>query len=142
MSNPTARTVRDLMTTDLVSISADASFEEAATLMERHHVSGLPVVDEAGALVGVISQTDLLRSRATEHLWQRWPGLAVRHLMTSPAVTIGESATVEEAATLMERRRIHRVVVVSPVDETRPLGILSTTDLVRAIAQKGSYAKE
>ena len=46
------------------------------------------MVDGDGDLVGVISQTDLLRARATEHLWANWPGLAVRHLMTSPAIHV------------------------------------------------------
>jgi CBS domain-containing protein len=128
-------TVREVMSTEVVSISADAAFQDAAIIMERHHISGLPVVNDDGTLVGVVSQTDLVRSRATEHLWQRWPGLAVRHLMTSPAITIHETATVEEAAALMERHRIHRLVVVSSSDETRPLGVLSTTDLIRTIAR-------
>ena len=51
------------------------------------HVHGLPVVDHTGALVGVLSQTDLNRARSTEYLWVNWPGLSVRHLMTSPAIT-------------------------------------------------------
>ena len=135
MSESGPPTVRDLMSTEVVSISADAAFQDAAIVLERHRISGLPVVDNAGALVGVLSNTDLVRSRATEHLWQRWPGLAVRHLMTSPAITIHDTASVEEAAALMERHRIHRVVVVSADDETHPLGVLSTTDLVRTIAR-------
>ncbi|HLE88738.1 MAG TPA: CBS domain-containing protein, partial [Candidatus Limnocylindria bacterium] len=77
-----------------------------------------------------------------EHLWHRWPGLAVRHLMTSPAVTIHETATIEEAAAIMEHHHIHRVVVVSTSDETRPLGILSTTDLVRTIAERDTYGRQ
>ncbi|GAB4332773.1 MAG: CBS domain-containing protein [Dehalococcoidia bacterium] len=135
-------TVGDLMTTDLVTIASNASLQEAARLMEGHHVSGLPVVDTTGTLVGVISQTDLLRSQATEHLWTKWPGLAVRHLMTSPAVTVVQSTPVAEAAALMERRRIHRVVVVSDDDESRPVGILSTSDLVRVIAEGSANATE
>lgn len=135
-------TVGNLMTRDLVTIVSNASLQDAARLMEEHHVSGLPVVDTKGALVGVISQTDLLRSQATEHLWTRWPGLAVRHLMTSPAVTVAESTPVTAAAALMERRRIHRVVVVSDADPSRPVGILSTSDLVRVIAEGSLNATE
>ena len=55
--------------------------------MDIYRVSGLPVVDANGALVGVISQTDLLHARTTEDLWHAWPGLAVRHLMTRPAIS-------------------------------------------------------
>jgi len=135
MTQSASPTVRDLMSKEVVSISADAAFRDAAIVMEHHRISGLPVIDDDGALVGVLSNTDLVRSRATEHLWQRWPGLAVRHLMTSPAITIHETATIEEAAALMEHHRIHRLVVVSSSDETRPLGVLSTTDLIRTIAR-------
>ncbi|HEX6867158.1 MAG TPA: CBS domain-containing protein, partial [Candidatus Limnocylindrales bacterium] len=76
-------TVADVMVLDLVVIRANAPLEQAAELMDRHHISGLPVVDAAGTLVGVVSQTDLVRARSTEYLWANWPGLAVRHLMTS-----------------------------------------------------------
>ena len=88
-------------------------------------------------LVGVISQTDLVRARATEDLWTRWPGLRVRHLMTSPALTIADrDDRLAEAASLMERERIHRLVVVGP-DGAVPIGDRSRpTDLVRAIVEE------
>ena len=128
-------TVGDLMTLDVVVVRANASLDEAAALLDRHHVSGLPVVDGAGSLVGVVSQTDLVRARSTEYLWANWPGLAVRHLMTSPAITVRRSVSIATAASRMERDRIHRLVVVADDDETLPIGILSMTDLVHAIAR-------
>ena len=66
--------------------------------MDHHRVSGLPVVDSAGTLVGVVSQTDLVRARATEYLWANWPGLAVRHLMTAPPITVTRSTPLSVAA--------------------------------------------
>jgi CBS-domain-containing membrane protein len=128
-------TVGDLMTLDVVAVRANASLDEAATLLDRHHVSGLPVVDGSGSLVGVLSQTDLVRARSTEYLWANWPGLAVRHLMSSPAITVRRSVPIPTAAARMERERIHRLVVVADDDETLPIGILSMTDLVHAIAR-------
>ena len=74
--------VADHMATNPILIRADASLTDAAELMDRHHVHGVPVVDHAGVLVGVLSQSDLNRARSTEYLWVNWPGLAVRHLMT------------------------------------------------------------
>lgn len=127
-------TVGDLMALDPIVIKATASLTEAAELLDRHRVSGLPVVDPGGSLVGVVSQSDLIRARSTEYLWSNWPGLAVRHLMTSPAVTVTRSTPLEIAATRMDRRHIHRLVVVADDDETLPIGILSMTDLVHAIA--------
>lgn len=137
----TIRRVGEIMALEPIVVHADAPLSEAAQLMDHHHVSGLPVVDRAGSLVGVVSQTDLLRARATEFLWANWPGLAVRHLMTSPAVVVHRSETIEMAARLMERQRIHRLVVVADDDETLPIGILSTTDLVHLVAERSEAAE-
>ncbi len=129
------RTVGEIMTRDPIVVRADAPLGEVARLLDSHHISGLPVVDGTGALVGVVSHTDLLRARATEHLWANWPGLAVRHLMTSPALSVGPEATVGEAAQLMERERVHRLVIVGE-DGRTPIGIISTADLVHTMAEE------
>jgi CBS domain-containing protein len=134
----TAPIVGDLMAIEPIVVRADATLTEAAALMDRHHIHGLPVVDASGSLVGVLSQTDLARARGTEYLWANWPGLAVRHLMTSPAITVHRSTPVALAARKMERHRIHRLVVVDDLDETIPIGLLSMTDLIHAIAEETS----
>jgi CBS domain-containing protein len=131
---PAATTVGARMTRDAIVVHADQRLQYAARLLEQHRIHGLPVVDESGALVGVVSQTDMLRARTTEHLWSTWPGLKVRHLMTSPALTITGDATLEEAAARMEREQVHRLVVVA-ADRVTPVGIITTTDIVRAMAQ-------
>jgi len=128
-------TVGALMSTDPIVVSADAPLSIAARLLEEHRIHGLPVVDALGGLVGVISQTDMLRARSTEDLWARWPGLRVRHLMTSPALTITAGAGVADAARRMEHQHVHRLVVVGP-DGTTPIGIVSTTDLVHAMVEE------
>lgn len=133
MTNAPAQTVADVMTAYVVTIADTASLAEAARVLDQKKIAGLPVVDADGKLVGVLSQTDLVRARATQHLWQNWPGLAVRHLMTKPAVTIASSASLGDAARLMEENRIHRLVVVAD-DEATPIGIISTSDLVRVLA--------
>jgi CBS domain-containing protein len=138
MTQATSRpvpTVGDRMAVDPVVIRVDASLVEAARLMDDRHLHGLPVVDASGSLVGVISQTDLARARATEFLWQSWPGLSVRHLMTSPAQTATRSMPLLQAARKMERNGIHRLVVVADDDPSIPIGVLSLTDLVHAIAE-------
>ncbi len=131
-------TVADHMATNPILIRADASLTDAVALMDHHHVHGLPVVDHNGALVGVLSQTDLNRVRATEYLWVNWPGLAVRHLMTSPAITIHRSTPMIVAARKMEQHQIHRLVVVEDGDETTPIGVLSMTDLIHALADEAA----
>jgi len=134
-----ARTVADVMALEPIVIKDNASLDDAVRLMDRHHVHGLPVVNAVGSVVGVISQTDLARARATEHLWVNWPGLAVRHLMTSPAVTVRRSTPLVIAARRMERHRIHRLVVVDDLDELIPIGVLSTTDLIHSIAEETAH---
>ncbi len=131
-----SRTVGDLMTVEPIVVRAEASLSDAVHLMDLHHVSGLPVVDTAGDVVGVISQTDLVNARATEYLWANWTGLAVRHLMTSPPVTVRRSTPLDMAARRMERHHVHRLVVVADGDPTLPIGVISTSDLVRALAQE------
>jgi CBS domain-containing protein len=128
-------TVGALMSTDPIVVPADAPLTQAAELLERHHIHGLPVVDAFGGVVGVVSQTDMLRARTTDDLWARWPGLKVRHLMSSPALTISADAEVAEAANRMELERVHRLVVVGP-DGRSPVGVLSTTDLVHGMLEE------
>ena len=125
-------TVDEVMTPDPITIRADAPLSAAARLMEESEISGVPVVDEHGLLVGVLAESDLVRARATEHLWSRWPGLTVRHLMHTPVLTADGAMTLEEAATLMERAHVHRLVVVGS-DQQTPVGIISTSDIVRAM---------
>lgn len=129
-------TVGTHMTRKPIVIDADASLNEAAAMMDRHHVHGVPVVDSSGVLVGVLSQTDLNRARATEYLWANWPGLAVRHLMSSPAITVHRSTPLTVAARTMEERGIHRLVVVEDGDDSTPVGLLSMSDLIHAIASE------
>ncbi len=129
------RLVGDLMTSEPTVVRADAGLAEAARLMDRQAISGLPVVDDAGRLVGVISESDLLRARATEHMWANWHSLRVKHLMTSPALTILPDQPLTIAARRMERHHVSRLVVVAPGDERLPVGVLAAADLVRAIAE-------
>lgn len=129
-------TVGDLMTRDPVVAYVDMPLNEAAELMDFYRITGLPVIDWTGALVGVISQTDMLHARSTEALWGAWPGLAVRHLMTSPAVSVTMGTSVDAAAALMERLKIHRVVVTD-ASGNAVVGILAVADLVRSMAERG-----
>lgn len=131
-------TVADHMASNPIIIRADASLTDAAALMDRHHVHGLPVVDHSGALVGVLSQTDLNRARSTEYLWVNWPGLAVRHLMTSPAITIHRSTPMIVAARKMEQHQIHRLVVVEDGDDSTPIGVISMTDMIHVLADEAA----
>lgn len=124
--------VRDLMTRDPIVVGADTPLPEVADLLEGSDVSGVPVIDTSGDCIGVISRTDLMRARATDDLWARWPGLVARHLMTHPALTVSADTPVPDAIRRMEAEHVHRLVVVAD-DGTTPIGVISTTDIVRAM---------
>jgi CBS domain-containing protein len=126
--------VADVMTIDPVVVAVDATLEEAAELIHLYAISGLPVVDAAGALVGVISKTDLLGVSTVvgRSVRSRPTGLRVGELMTAPALTVSMTATMDEAARLMIRDHVHRLVAVD--EEGEPVGVLSSMDFVALYA--------
>jgi CBS domain-containing protein len=122
--------VGNLMTIHPILIGADAPASEAERLLKTHRVSGLPVVNE-DVKVGVISQTDLVVARSSAMISGNWPRVLVRHLMTTPPVTVHVGTSLARAAQLMVTRHIHRLVVVD--DEDSPIGVVSSLDLLRAL---------
>ena len=128
--------VADLMTIDPVAIAADASIEDAESLIASYRISGLPVVEAEGRLVGVISKTDLIGdgSIALDALLRgNRTGLKVGELMTAPAITVRLDTTLVEAARIMTDAHIHRLVAVDEQD--RPIGVLSASDFVALVAE-------
>jgi len=122
--------VGDLMTSDPVVIGPDQPATEAERLLKMHRVSGLPVVD-GGAAVGVISRTDMMVAHSSQMIGANWSRMLVRHLMSTPPITVHAGTSPERAAELMLARHIHRVVVVD--DEDAPVGVLSALDLLRLL---------
>jgi len=128
--------VADVMSFDPIVVRADAPIETAEQLLEANHVSGLPVVDGNGALVGVISQTDLLRlaHRSISNILRTRPdGLRVGEVMTSPPLTVPMTASLVEAAYVMHEASVHRLVVLD--DDEEPVGVLSASDYVTLVAE-------
>jgi CBS domain-containing protein len=121
------------MTANPISIVETGSLVEAAEILDTKQITGLPVVDTSGVLVGVLSQTDLVRARANQHLVSNWPGVAVGQVMTKPALTISVTATLEEAAKVMDTNRVHRLVVTDGA--ATPIGIISTSDIFRSLVR-------
>jgi CBS-domain-containing membrane protein len=128
--------VADLMTIDPIAVSVDASIEEAEDLLRRHRITGLPVVDPNGTLVGVISQTDLLYlalPRVQALIRHRNRGIRVGEVMSTPAVTIDASASLRDAAQVMNNERLHRLVAVGA--HGRPIGVIAAMDFVTLAAE-------
>lgn len=127
--------VADVMTIDPIVVAEDAPLEEAARLLREYSVSGLPVVDDSGSLVGVISQTDLVAihdSAIGRLIRSEASGLRVGELMTAPAITIPMTGSLRDAARLMRDRRVHRLVALD--DGGRPVGVVSSSDFVALYA--------
>lgn len=137
IATTSALVVADLMTIDPVVVADDALIEEAERLMRSCRVSGLPVIDAHGSLVGVISQTDLLhldRSDVRSLIRHAGSGVRVGEVMSRPPVTVPLTSGLTEAARLMLAEQVHRLVVVD--EHQRPRGVLSATDYV-ALAAEG-----
>lgn len=128
--------VADLMTINPVVVSTDALIEEAEDLLRNHRITGLPVVDADGLLVGVISQTDVLYlelPHVQALIRHREHGIRVGEVMSTPAVTIDSSASLREAACRMHEERLHRLVAVDTGG--RPIGVISAMDFVALAAE-------
>jgi CBS domain-containing protein len=125
-------TVEDLMTKSPVVVSQQDPIATVADLLAGFDISGLPVVDATDQLVGVITETDLVRLRGSTLPWSGWHGLLVRDLMTTPARTIAGSSAPEAAARQMTAAGVHRLIVVDR--RQVPIGVISEGDLVREMA--------
>jgi len=128
-----ALTVGALMSAEPILVWPDTPVLEIADILDRAGISGVPVVDWSGYLVGVVSQTDLLRVRSTEDLWADRSRLSAHHIMSRPVLTVTVETPLDEAARLMGANHVHRLVVVADDGES-PVGVLSATDLVHAMA--------
>lgn len=127
-----AKRVGDLMTQDPVVIEPDADIAEAEGLLSMYRIGGLPVVAD-GELVGVLSQSDILDAHGSEFISANWDRLRVRHLMSTPAITVGADAEVAHAASIMLNRHIHRLVVVA--GDGSPIGVVTPLDLLRVLLE-------
>ena len=150
------RSVKDLMSADIMTIVDDMTTDEAAQYLIEHEISGAPVVDEQGRLVGVLSMTDIGRSVAepsevgpsagsgfyrddgveialddARQRSIREPAVTVRDVMTPAVHQLAATASAAEAARRMVEQHVHRLVVT---EGTKPVGIITSTDLLKLLA--------
>jgi CBS-domain-containing membrane protein len=117
-----ATKVGDIMTRDVISVPEDASVREVARVLDRHRISGLPVCDGDGHMVGLISEFDLI-AKPDAH--------SAGEAMTRDVISVMEGTSVDEVRYLLVHRRIKRVPVLRG---QKLIGIVSRADLVREIA--------
>jgi CBS domain-containing protein len=114
---------REIMTTDVISVREDAEIEATARLLARHRISGLPVVNAGGALVGLVTEFDLITKQ----------GATVADIMSRGVISISPETPVEEVVHLLANQRIRRVPVI---EGDKLVGIVSRSDLVRQLAMR------
>ncbi len=140
--------VRDVMSKAVLTTTAAAPLKEAALQLAREGVSGLPVVDAEGAVIGVISEADVIAKEGNEHkaggflawfldpgdpwLDERMAARTVGDAMSSPAIVIAPDRPVADAATRMIEDGINRLPVV---EDGRLVGLVTRADLVRAFVR-------
>lgn len=140
----------DVMVTNVITISVDASIGEAASILLNNHISGAPVVNEKGELVGIVSEGDLMRrpeiGTSRRHSW--WLELIssdqsqafeyvkshsrkVSDVMTRDAITAKSDAPLGDIAAMLERNRIKRVPIL---EGNKIVGIVSRANILQALA--------
>lgn len=147
-------TAGDLMTRDVAVVHPETSLLEAVKLMARRQISGMPVVDDAGTIVGIMSEGDLVRwHEGYTERQARWLDMLadgfelapaflegiqeqqrkVKSIMSPGATSVSENTPAREVASLMYDKNIKRVPVVR---DGKLIGIVARSDLIRALAQK------
>ena len=132
-------TVKDVMTTEVVTVRRETTFKEMAAVLRRYRVSALPVVDDAGRVLGVVSEADLLAKEALADPGpvaelvhrkdvRKAEGLTADELMTRPPVTAAPDDPIEQAARMMHFMRVKRLPVVNSGGQL--VGIISRADVL------------
>ena len=132
--------VKDIMTADVAAVRSDAPYREMTTLLRTRRVSGLPVVDTEGIVIGVVSETDLLTRVLDRRLGRRphpkhvtTAELTARDLMTHPAVTTSPEEPVATVARLMSARKLRRLPVVDA--QGHLAGIVCRSDVLSVFSR-------
>jgi CBS domain-containing protein len=146
---------RDIMTTEVLTVTPETSISDLSKTLENRRIGGVPVVDQGGRLVGVITQNDLVeRARDLElppainildfHIYLQIPsqlfhkvekmlGTTVGDCMSPKPVTVTPDTPIAKVAALMAKQKVHTIPVVQG---EKLVGIIGKMDLVRAMAQE------
>lgn len=142
---------RDIMTTSVVTVSPETDIAEAVKLMLDRQISGVPVIDDTGRLIGILTEGDLMRRAELDTGRQSWwinpisspeqeakayvkaHGLKVKDVMTREVVTINEQEPLDRIAMVFEERGIKRTPVMR---SGKVVGIVSRANLLRSLATK------
>ena len=146
---------KDVMKTELVTVSGNTPVKEIAKLMLQHDISGVPVVDEQGKVLGVVSELDLMRKHIKPNdpsiwtmIWgmdadktkkyqdalRKYLGKTAEDVMTAPALTVDAEETLEKVGNLMFNKQIKRVFVTK---DEKLAGVVSRSAFTKLLLEKG-----
>jgi CBS domain-containing protein len=147
---------RDIMTKEVVSVKPETTMEELARLLMKEQISGMPVVDDSGKLIGVVTENDLISKNSRLHIptilrlfdayiplgtskmesdIRKMAAATVGEICTKEVTTVDEEASVEYIATIMTEKRIHLLPVLK---EGKLVGIIGKKDLIKGLAGEPS----
>lgn len=118
---------RDIMTGEVITVKPGASVKDLAKLLHKHKISGAPVVDTKGRIVGIVSEADILARK----------GRQVKAIMSTKVIGITEETPVEEIAAIMTNQKVKRLPVLRG---EKIVGVVSRADIVSAIAMGRHFA--
>jgi len=145
--------VKDIMTKDVVTVTKETTVMELAKIFAERHLSSLPVVDQNGELIGIVTETDLVEQDKNLHIptvisifdWviylesdkkfekelKKMTGRTVGDIYSNDAVTVSTDSTIADVADLLSSRKINALPVV---EGNKLVGIVSRIDLIRSMA--------
>ncbi len=148
-------TAEDIMTRDVVTVKPETSIEELAALLVKYEISGVPVVDDAGSLFGIVTENDLISrnkrlhiptvvsfldaaiylesSKKFEEEVKRVAATRVSDICMRKVVTITKETTVVDIATIMSEKKVHLLPVI---DAGKVVGIVGKRDMVKAVGRQ------
>jgi predicted transcriptional regulator len=147
-------TAQNIMTSEVITVKENATVRELAALLLTNNISGAPVVDDAGKVIGVVTESDLIFQNKKVHLptafaildafvflerpekmeleLKKIAGSKVGDICSRKLISVGPETELEELATLMAEKKIHTLPVMS---EGRLVGVIGKSDIIRTIAQ-------
>lgn len=147
---------RDIMTEDVITVKSSTTVEELARLLMKNQISGAPVVDEEGSLIGIVTENDLITQNKRLHIptilrlfdafiplgtsrlereIKKMTATTVGEICTEKVITVEPDTPIDEVATIMTEKKIHLIPVVK---EGKIVGIIGKRDIIKGVAGEAS----
>ncbi|MDO9287788.1 MAG: CBS domain-containing protein [Thermodesulfovibrionales bacterium] len=145
---------KDIMTTDVITVKPSTTIEELSHKLMEHNISGLPVVNDAGDLIGIVTENDLISQNKRLHIptvmrlfdafivlespgkiekeMKKMTATTVDDICSKKVITVAEDTSAEEIATIMSEKKVHLIPVV---EGKKILGIIGKMDLIKGITK-------